>query len=145
MTNREINVACAEAMGWVLREIGRSTYGGRITERHWYPAGTPQPNSDGYFDGFRPSNYPRHICDADKWNPAESIADAWVLVEWLRSQPPYRGLLLTDAPSQGAGWSACLSEKRDGVTLPIKPAFAETAPLAICLAFLAWSEQAKSK
>ena len=62
---------------------------------------------------------------------------AWYVVNWLRAQPWYRGISLSDAPTQGGGWTCEIMGKYDGATGRLAIVYvAETLPLAIVRAAL---------
>lgn len=66
MTNSELNLACARAMGWPERSEGHDLWGHR-------------PYIALFAEG--PHVYP---LGSNTWNPAEAIEDAWVLLERMR-------------------------------------------------------------
>ena len=70
------------------------------------------------------------------FRPSRQIADAWQVVEYLRGQPWYRGVSVTDAPTQGGSYTCEIWTKRGGMMGREVEYVADTAPLAICRAAL---------
>lgn len=126
MTNEEINVKCAKAMGWKLVSYDEVP----ATTKEDYESAS---RNDGWVWDGRDSDK-----EAWQWNPSESIADAWVLVEYVTShdgEPGLRGKATVER--YGNEWRCWLW----GSGCPAYST-ASTAPLAICLAFLEWANEA---
>ncbi len=70
-----------------------------------------------------------------------TMIGAWHVVERLRRLPWYRGIEVTDVPTQGGKWSCLIYGKVDGV---IGTTYvADTAQLAICLSALKATEKSQ--
>ena len=117
MTDVEIIVALAEkVMGWeVFGEPypgpGQWAYSGTIGNQHL----------EGYIGGY-------HV---PQWNPLESIADAWIMVEELQSRGIFLGLDAIDVRT----WAANLTDRHASYRME-----GPSAQRAICLAALATIE-----
>lgn len=99
-------------MGWHKGKGGAVNWPGAESSAYWYSA-----------DGGR-----HHPCIRDDfanmwpWSPSTDIADAWMVVEWLKAQGCHLELRWVH------DWTCVLIGERS--------ASADTAPMAICLAAL---------
>lgn len=84
MTDEELAVLMAErVMGWRSFLVARTTYGGQVREKRWYPADTPDLPPCGYWSPARPDMYPRPTA-SNEWSPTTSWADAGWALERMR-------------------------------------------------------------
>lgn len=125
---RELDVLVAKALGWDVRqEPGPAT--GHFIVGEWDSTGGKQyvwstPGQWYRITGdtgelyLRAEDLPYFSCD---------ICEAWTLAEALRDAEPWKWFEISRRPT---GWMA------NGTGTPKDSAYADTAPLAICMAFL---------
>ena len=118
MNPREIDAKVAKALGW---EVWRYKDGGisiRDGQGSWHIA-------------FCPSD------PSLTWGPSTDIAAAWQVVEWMAARGWYYGIANRgDGTEAWFGWPGWATEST-GMSVLLLQANADTAPLAICRAFLA--------
>lgn len=123
MTDEQLAVLVAErVMGWRSILVTRTTYGGQVREKRWYPADTPDLPPCGYWPPARPDMYPRPTA-SNEWSPATSWADAGRVTEKMRENgwwctivcaPPRSdfGVMVVFAKGAVAACAQCPSDLR---------------------------------
>jgi hypothetical protein len=109
----------------MLTRLAEKVMGWRVLSASGFSAGTPEPNTFCYDHDQESAFFRTEFRMSMHWDPKEHIHDAWMLVEALRKREKF--VYVTPAKD---GYSSVLGDGRNTAG----PYFADTAPMAICLA-----------
>lgn len=113
MTDEQLAALVAErVMGWRSFLVARTTYGGQVREKRWYPADTPDLPPCGYWSPARPDMYPRPTA-SNEWSPTTSWADAGRVTEKMRADG-WDCLVTIDGHMEGRSQRAIVHVSRAG-------------------------------